>query len=74
MGPRLRALPSRSARRFGAGAARAWIAPNVVHHQSVPNEQREQLADGRAGQAGTLNPSAFVLFRESSGAPLPAAL
>jgi hypothetical protein len=27
---------------------------NVVHHQSVPNEQRKQRADGRADQAGTL--------------------
>ena len=26
---------------------------NVVHHQSVPNEQRKQRADGRADQAGT---------------------
>src|SRR6476659_5662396 len=48
------ALPSRSARRPGAGAGRAWIAHNVVDHQSVPNEQHEQRADGRADQAGTL--------------------
>src|SRR4051812_30836019 len=48
------ALPSRAARRPGAGAGRAWIAHNVVDHQSVPNEQHEQRADGRADQAGTL--------------------
>jgi hypothetical protein len=48
MGPRLRALPSRSARRFGAGAGRAWIAPNVVEHQSVPNERHEQRAEDQA--------------------------
>jgi hypothetical protein len=33
----------------------AWIGHNVVHHQSVPNEQREQRPDGRAGQASTLD-------------------
>jgi hypothetical protein len=43
-----------AARRPGAGAGRAWIAHNVVDHQSVPNEQHEQRADGRADKAGTL--------------------
>jgi hypothetical protein len=47
----------------------AWIGHNVVHHQSVPNEQSEQRPGGRAGQASTLDPSACALFREISGRP-----
>ena len=46
------ALLLRPARRPGGRAGRAWIAHNVVDHQSVPNEQHEQRADGRADQAG----------------------
>lgn len=37
----------RPARRPGGRAGRAWIAHNVVDHQSVPDEQHDHRADGR---------------------------
>ena len=43
------ALPSRSARRDRRWAGLTWIAHNVVHHQSVPNEQQEQREGGEGG-------------------------
>lgn len=46
------ALLLRPARRPGGRAGRAWIAHNVVDHQSVPDEQHDHRADGRADQAG----------------------
>jgi hypothetical protein len=48
------ALLLRPARRPGGRAGRAWIAHNVVDHQSVPDEQHDHRADGRADQAGAL--------------------
>ena len=65
MGPRF--ARCRHGRLGGLGDCPAWIAHNVVDHQSVPTK-REQRARGRADQAGSLNQSACALFRESSGA------